>query len=156
LLLGLLCLLLGACAGPFGTRIEPPDVTLAGMSFARPGLAEQALTVSLRVRNPNAFDVPVNGLSFALALNGADFASGRSAAGFTLPSQSETVVPIEIALPTGDLLSRVAAIGTGRRLDYQLTGQAEVGRLFGLAVPFRREGKLALPAIPGLNAPPAS
>ncbi len=148
-----LLLWLGACAGPWTGQIAPPEVSLAGLSFAKAGLLEQALTVRLKVRNPNAFAVPVNALRFGLALNGGSFADGRTAAAFTLPSQGESVVPITIAIPTTNLLQRVAALGTGRRLDYRLTGEAELGQLFSIAIPFVREGQLALPAVPGWNEP---
>ena len=47
------------------------------------------------------------------------------------------------------------ALGSERRLDYRLKGEAELDSLFFRRVPFEREGKLALPRIPGL-APPDS
>jgi LEA14-like dessication related protein len=143
---------LGACAGPLSGDLAPPEVALAGLSFARADLLAPALTVRLRVRNPNGFEIPVNALRFALALDDRPFADGQSAAPFTLPVRGETEVPITVAIPLRDLLTRVAAFGTGRRLDYRLTGEAEIGRLLSLAVPFTRTGQLALPAIPGLGA----
>jgi hypothetical protein len=62
-------------------------------------------------------------------------------------------VPVKVNVPTNDLLDRVMALGTERRLDYRLTGEAELDSLFFRKVPFAREGKLALPRIPGLEPP---
>jgi LEA14-like dessication related protein len=151
---------LSACAGPFGldgADAARPDVSLAGLRFSEPGLFEQALTIQLRFRNPNEFDIPVDGLNFALDVNDEAFAQGWSRDNFTLPGLGEIVVPVEIVVPTGDLIERVAAVGTGRRLDYRLSGEADIGRWFATTVPFLREGRLALPDLPGLeDSGPAS
>ncbi len=149
-LAGLAMLALSACSGTPTPDAEMPDISLAGLSFARPGLFEQELTVNLRLRNPNEFDIPVNTLSFALDVNGSQFANGLTKRDFTLPSLGETVIPITVAVPTSDLIERVVAIGTGRRLDYILSGQAEIGSWFSTPLQFSRQGKLALPDLPGL------
>jgi LEA14-like dessication related protein len=142
---------LNACAGLLDDETEPPAVSLAGLSFAEPGLFEQELTISLRLRNPNEFEIPVDTLSFALDVNGATLANGRSRRDFILPSLGEVVVPVSVLVPTNDLIERVVAIGTGRRLDYRLVGEADLGGWLPRAIPFSREGKLALPDIPGLE-----
>jgi len=144
-----LTLLLGACAGPLGSDVEPPDVSLAGLGFGEPGAFEQELRLDLRLRNPNDFDIDVDLVRFALEVNDSPFATGRSGEDFTLPSLGETVVPVSVFVPTTDLIERVLEVGTGRRLDYRLTGEAKLGNLFGATVPFSREGKLALPRLPG-------
>lgn len=136
-------------AGPFNANIENPDVSLAGLRFAEPGVSEQALAVELRLENPNEFDVSVDGLAFALDINELPFAKGLTDEVFTLPGDGEVVVPVSITIPTTDLIDRVAAIGIGRRLDYRLTGEADIGGWFMPTIPFLREGKLALPSLPG-------
>lgn len=146
----LLAATLVACGGPRLSDAEAPDVSLAGLSFAEAGLFEQGFTLQLRLKNPNEFDIPVQAMNFSLDVNGASFAEGRSSKDFTLPASSEIVVPFDIAITTQDLIDRVTAIGTGRRLDYQLTGSAEIDSWFSAPVPFDRSGKLALPDIPGL------
>src|SRR5688500_4433989 len=155
-LLGLLSgLLLSACAGPLTSKVEPPEVSLVGLGFGRPGLFEQELRVDLRLRNPNDFDIGVDSLRFALEVNDEDFAYGRTTEELDLPALGETVVPVMINVPTNDLLERVMALGSERRIDYRLKGEAELDSLFFRRVPFEREGKLAMPRIPGL-APPDS
>lgn len=145
--------------GGFGSvDVDKPEVSLAGLSFAEAGLFEQGFTVQLRMKNPNDFDIPVEALDFALSVNGASFANGLTNQDFTLPASSEIVVPIDVSITTQDLIDRVTAIGTGRRLDYALTGTAELASWFTAPVPFSRAGKLALPDIPGLfqEDPPES
>lgn len=147
----LLTLALSACSSLGQSNGEPPDVSLAGLSFGEPGLFEQGFTLQLRVKNPNDFDIPFEGLNFALEVNDAPFATGLSNKDFTLPASAEIVVPIDVSIATTDLIERVAAIGTGRRLDYRLSGAAEIDSWFPSAIPFERVGKLALPDLPVLN-----
>ena len=150
-----LCLvfLVGACAGPLTSDVEPPQVSVAGLGFGRPGLFEQELRVDLRLQNPNDFAVDIDSLKFNLELNDIQFARGQTAADFELPALGETVVPVDILVPTNDLIDKVMEIGTGESLSYRLTGTAELGSLFGFPIPFSREGQLALPRLPGLTAP---
>jgi LEA14-like dessication related protein len=149
----LLGLLVGACAGPLTSDVEPPEVSLAGLGFSRPGLFEQELRIDLRLRNPNDFEIGIDSVRFALEVNDQAFAHGRTTQELDLPALGEAVVPVKVNVPTNDLLDRVMALGTERRLDYRLTGEAELDSLFFRKVPFAREGKLALPRIPGLEPP---
>lgn len=150
---------LAACSGAYDREADLPDVSLAGLSFAEAGLFEQGFTVQLRLKNPNDFDIPVDALNFALDINGGTFARGLTNEDFILPALEEVIVPIEVSVSTNDLIERVTAIGTGRRLEYELTGSAEIASwLANQVVPFKRSGKLALPEIPGMldQGPPAS
>ena len=133
--------------------ILPPEVSLAGLGFGEPGLFEQELRVDLRLRNPNNFEVAIDRVTFNLEVNDKPFAHGRATEGLDLPALGETVVPVTVSIPTNDLIERVMELGTQRRLDYRLTGEAELDSLFFSKVPFEREGKLALPKLPGLEPP---
>jgi hypothetical protein len=55
------------------------------------------------------------------------------------------------ALIVSHLIDRVMELGTERRLAYHLTGMAELDSVFFGKLPFEREGKLALPKLPGLE-----
>jgi LEA14-like dessication related protein len=156
LLLGLLTsLLLGACGSLLTSAVEPPEVSLAGLGFGEPGLFEQQLRVDLRLRNPNNFEVALDRVTFNLEVNDKPFAHGRATEGLDLPALGETVVPVTVDVPTNDLIERVMEVGTERRLDYRLTGEAQLDSLFFSTVPFHHEGKLALPKLPELQTPKA-
>jgi LEA14-like dessication related protein len=146
----LLALTVAGCAG-LGQRPQPPEVSVAGLGFGQPGLFEQELRVDLRLRNPNQFGLNFDSLSFNLELNDLHFARGRTSEAVALPAGGETVVPVSIAVPTGDLIERVMQLGVEQRLEYRLTGEAVPSGLFGIALPFAREGQLALPRLPGLG-----
>lgn len=144
--------LLAACA-QLTSRVEPPEVGIAGIGLGEPGLFEQELRLDLRVENPNDFEIAVDSIAFALEVNELQFARGRTGEDFTLPALGGTVVPVSIRVPTNDLVDRLMEIGSGERLSYRLTGLAELGGLLGAPIPFQREGELELPRLPGL-APP--
>jgi LEA14-like dessication related protein len=146
-------LVLGGCGSLLTSDILPPEVSLAGLGFGEPGLFEQELTVNLRLRNPNNFEVAIDRVTFDLEVNDKPFAHGRATEGLDLPALGETVVPVTMSVPTNDLIERVMEIGTQRRLDYRLTGEAVLDSLLFSKVPFEREGKLALPKLPGLEPP---
>ena len=148
-----LLLLLAACAGPLTSDVEPPEASLAGLAFSQPGLFEQELRIDLRVQNPNNFDIGIERVRFALEANDKKFARGRTTEAFDLPALGEAVVPVKVNVPTNDLLDRVMALGAERRIDYRLTGEAELDSLFFPKVPFEHEGKLEMPRIPGLEPP---
>ncbi len=146
------CLLLCGCAGVFGETL-PPEVSLAGIGFGEPGLFEQQLRIDLRVHNPNNFDLGIDRVTFDLEVNDQPFAHGRTTEALDLPAQAETVVPVMVNVPTSDLLDRLLALGSERRLDYRLTGEAKLASLLFGTIPFHREGKLALPHLPALTPP---
>jgi LEA14-like dessication related protein len=149
----LLSLTLGACDSLLTPDIQPPEVSLAGLGFGEPGLFEQQLRIDLRLRNPNDFEVAIDRVTFNLEVNDKPFAHGQASEGLDLPALGETVVPVTVEVPTNDLIERVMEVGSERRLDYRLTGEAELDSLFFSKVPFHREGKLALPKLPGLEPP---
>ncbi len=89
----------------------------------------------------------------ASLVNDKPFAHGKTTEELDLPALSETVVPVLVNVPTNDLIDRLLALGTERRLAYRLTGEAKLASLLFGTIPFQREGKLALPKLPGLEPP---
>ncbi len=144
--------MLAACSGLPGV-VEPPSVSVAGIGLASPGLFEQELRLDLRVKNPNRFSLDIEGVRFDLALAGAEFAEGFTRAGFELPALGEAIVPVTISVPTNRLIERAMTFGFGQSLDYRLSGEVLLAHRFAPAIPFTREGELALPDIPGLRRP---
>ena len=150
----LLALLLPACVGQLRPQIEQPEVRLAGLGFGEPRLFEQELRLDLRVSNPNDFAVGVDDMTFDLEVNEIQFAHGRAGRSFELPALGDAVVPVTLFVPTMDLLERAVQLGVEQRLDYRLSGEADIDSLFAGRMPFEHQGKLALPRIPGLGATP--
>ena len=94
--------------------------------MSRPGLFEQELRVDLRLRNPNDFAIGIERVRFALEVNDKTFANGRTNQAFELPALGEAVVPVTVSVPTNDLIDRLMEVGSERRLEYRLSGEAEL------------------------------
>ncbi len=143
LLTVLFALTLAGCAG-FTPRPQPLDVGLAGLSLIDVGLIEQRFAVDLRVRNPNRFDIPVQGLRYTLELGGQSFARGHSAGPARIPGYGEAVVRTEAVSHLSHILQHLRTLQQEGGLSYRLHGQADLGGLHGVQ-PFSVDGEIALP-----------
>lgn len=152
-ILGLLAaLLLTACAAFVS---KPPEVTLAGLDLESIGLFEQRYVLQLRVRNPNDADIPVDGLSFEVEVNGTHFASGISNQAVTIPRLGEAVLEVPATSNLASFLRqwRDPEQGGPAGLDYRIHGSLRVAG-HG-ALPFDHEGEVPLPSLPGGGERPA-
>jgi LEA14-like dessication related protein len=147
--LGALCLALslGVTACASSPALEPPEVSLVGLTLGQSGLLEQRLWVDLRLSNPNAFEVTVAQLQFALEVNQQRFGWGRRRREVALPAQGEVVVPVLMTIETSDLITTMMDLSSEQQLPYRLTGEAELDHVLSQTVPFEWQGRLELPRI---------
>jgi LEA14-like dessication related protein len=145
-----LCLALSlgvaACATSLPS-IEPPEVSLVGLTLGQSGLLEQRLWVDLRLSNSNAFEVTVAHLQFALEINEQRFGRGRLRREVGLPAQGEVVVPVLMTITTRDLIATMMDLSSEQQLPYRLIGEAELDHVLAQTVPFEGRGRLELPRI---------
>lgn len=141
----LLVLAVSACA-PIESA-QPPQVRLADIRLLPGGLFEQKFELELVLTNPNNFDLPLDGMTFKLALNDAPFAEGVSNASVTVPRLGEARVPVVATTTILDIMQQVLALGGKGDLTYRLEGLAHLGGLSSRSVPYERSGKLQL--LPG-------
>src|SRR4029453_4457613 len=80
-------LLLAGCAS-----VEPPSVTLSSLRMQQSTLTEQRFLTTLRIQNPNDFDLAVEGLSFDLVVNDQPFAKGVGKSNTVIPAFGSGVV----------------------------------------------------------------
>jgi LEA14-like dessication related protein len=144
-----LCLVLslGAAACASSPSIEPPEVSLVGLTLGRSGLLEQRLWVDLRLSNSNAFEVRVAHLQFALEVNQQRFGWGKRRREVDLPADGEVVVPVLMTIATHDLIATMMDLSGEQQLPYHLTGEAKLDHVLVQTVPFEWRGRLELPRI---------
>jgi LEA14-like dessication related protein len=143
---------LAACAGAFG-KVEPPEVSLAGLAFEQPGLFEQRLRLDVRLRNPNDFPLDVESVLFDLEVNDHQLGKAWTTQGFDVPAFGEAVVPVTMVVPTSDLIEQIMAFSLTQRLDYRLKGETKLNQMTFGTLPFEQTGNFALPRLPS-PAPP--
>ena len=139
----LLAIWLGACAT--GEPVVPPQVNLVNVYPGKSlGLFEQQFVVQLRISNPNNFDIPLDGLSFDMTVNGEHFATGLSNTAVTIPRLGSAVVPVDATASSFSLLRQILNVAESRAVDYRIVGTALLESISQRPVPFERTGTLNL------------
>ncbi|HEX2500017.1 MAG TPA: LEA type 2 family protein [Methylomirabilota bacterium] len=129
-------LLLAGCA-----TMEPPSVTLSSLRVQPSTVFEQRFLTTLRIQNPNTFDLDVEGLSFDLQVNDQPFAKGVGKGNVVVPAYGTGVVQTEAITTLMGFVRQFQALARsdGPRLSYRLTGKLKVrDRMF--SIPFEMRG----------------
>ena len=153
-LLCMLALAVTACATT-GSFPEPPRVTLTSIQPMDMTLLEQRYRLQLRIMNPNDVALPVEGLSYALEINGREFAYGVSNAEVSIPPFSEALLDVEVVSNLLNILQQVQEMQGEKHdsLSYRLTGKISLENS-PARLPFEYEGELKyLPATGGAPLP---
>lgn len=142
------CLLALAGCATLGGANEPLKVSLADVSMLDFGLVEQKLGLKLRIQNPNSVEVPIEGLSYDLELNGKPFAQGVAHPQTQVPEFGNAEIDTEAVTNLSSLFNQLGQLQQDQKLRYRLKGKLYSGRWQG-ARPFETEGEIALPAFGG-------
>lgn len=141
-------LLLALGLGPAGCAYfethMPPEVYLNDLTFEQAGLFEQRVNVVLHFRNPNEFDLPVDGFRFELGLNGQPFARGFSNESVIVPRLGEGYATAKASVSTLDVFRQILSLSEGRDFSYDLKGTAFIQGMTRTSTPFAQSGSLNL------------
>ena len=137
-----LVLILSACAGI--TSFEKPTISIADLKptkFSRDG---QIFTLKLKVDNPNALAIPVDGMNYALNIAGFDVASGQSMTAVKIPANGTGYVEVDINANIIEVLPQIAkAVMSGdRNLSYAVNGAVKLDSAFVKEIPFDSKGEI--------------
>lgn len=108
-----------------------PRVSIDAFRMDDVGLTGVTGTTVLRVGNPNAFAVGLEGLDVGLRLGGRDVGGLRALQPLRLAEEGEGLVEIPMSLSTVDLGSALLQIFRGSSADYGLNGSASLSTPFG-------------------------
>jgi len=137
--------LLGACA--LGPKFEPPKLSVADVRILSSDLWEQHLRVRMHVVNPNGVALPVRGLEYTIEVGGERFASGESAASFTVPARGEAEFDMNVTTNLAGTLLKLLARGPdalGQSVAYRLTGKLSLSQGLMRSIPFDENGTFNL------------
>jgi LEA14-like dessication related protein len=127
---------------------EPLSVGLADFSMIDFGLIEQKLGLKLRIQNPNNVEIPVEGLSYEMELNGKPFAKGVAHPQARVPAFGTAEIDTEAVSNLAGVISQLSQLQNDRKLRYRLVGKLYSGSWQG-ARPFESEGEISLPDFGG-------
>lgn len=138
-----MALVCGLLAGCGSLAWKKPRVELDHIELAGGNLFEQKLQLTLRVHNPNAYAIDLDGLTFSVFVGESRVASGSLPAPVSIPAAADRNVDLDGRANLLMLLRRLpdGAIKDGK-LGYKVRGEAQV-RNYG-TVPFEHDGGLDL------------
>jgi len=132
-----------ACGGGGRERSPRVDVSITDLRLAQAGVLEQTYAMTLRVQNPNNFEIAADGLSFSVDTDCKLFARGVSNESVVIPRLGEAMVQVQAVSDTSKAVEQA--------LDFQnfaLDGfrYRLVGRFFSgnQKFPFDYQGKIAI------------
>ncbi len=121
-----------------------PEVHVVDIRLLQGGLLEQRFRVDLRIGNPNDFDLPLDGLSFELDLNGRHFAGGFTNQSVTVPRLGEVRISVDASTTLIDMIEQALILGERTELSYGIRGVVYLRGLGRRQVPYERGGRLRL------------
>lgn len=158
LLLALLLTLTG-CASL--SSLDPPSVDLAGLGPMPSDDGQPRFLITLRVANPNAKDLHIEGIYYELSVEGHKLFNGASAKPTTIPAYAEGELTLTAAPSLLGAIGLFKTLVTSNpnpdRIRYSLNTKLSMGRLLP-PIRLNRKGELSLnpdsllPGIPALGA----
>jgi len=128
---GIVAVLVLVLAGCAGFKPEPArlDISISELSFGPSTVLEQTWNLTLRIQNPNNYDIPADGMKYRIDVNGKPFARGVNNQSVLVPRLGEAMVQVQAI---SDLPSLIQQIGDMRSLrqpgiDYHMTGMLYSG-----------------------------
>lgn len=125
-------------------RIQPPRVSLAGLTILPPATGCWPLSVQLRLQNPNPEPLQLLGYDYVLRLNGQLLVEGESQSRVTLPAQGETILEVPLLVNLEGMPKLLIQVFQQAAVPYELTGGLRLASVLGgLRLPFRFQGDLS-------------
>ncbi len=142
----LLGALLTACAAVPLSKPIAPTVSVAAVKPLNFSLTSQKLAFTLRVNNPNSFDLPMESLTFSANLGGEHLAQGSSVNKVTIPAKGEAMLNVTVEAGLSKIINKLDAIlkQQATELDYDVTGVVKLAN-WPANIPFNVEGELEDP-----------
>ncbi|SMF06008.1 LEA14-like dessication related protein [Alteromonadaceae bacterium Bs31] len=84
-----------ACAS---MKLEQPQVSIIGFSPVTTQGMEAQFAADIRISNPNSFDLPIEGMSYQLSINGTDLLHGLSNNIPTIPAYGSERVTLDMSV----------------------------------------------------------
>ena len=123
---------------------QAPSLTVVNIQLGHSDLWQQHLQVRMSVHNPNDRELPVQGLSYTLDVNGEECAHGESGASFVVPARGDAEFDMSVTANAAAVLLRLFAHGNAPALQYRIRGKVELASGLLRSVPFEQRGELQL------------
>ncbi len=125
-------------------RWQTPTLAVVNIQLGHSDLWQQHLQVRMSVHNPNDRALPVQGLYYALDVNGEECAHGESGASFVVPARGDAEFDMNVTANAAAALLRTFVRGNAGPVEYRIRGKVELSSGLLRSVPFDQHGELQL------------
>ena len=141
-------IVLVACSSLPLSKPQSPSVTVAGVRPISFSLTSQTIGLTLRVENPNGFDLPMQSLTFNARFAGEQFAQGSSTDEVVIPANGQALLEVEVKTGLGKLASQLGSMlnSNDTELNYDVTGLVKLAN-WPKPIAFNVEGELDDPRV---------
>ena len=123
---------------------QTPTLSVVNIQLGHSDLWQQHLLVRMSVHNPNDRELPVEGLSYSLEVNGEECAHGESGASFLVPAHGDAEFDMNVTANAAAALLRMFARGNSAPVQYRIHGKVQLSSGLLRSVPFDQQGELPL------------
>jgi LEA14-like dessication related protein len=123
---------------------QTPELSVISIQLGHSDLWQQHLQVRMSVHNPNDRELPVEGLSYSLDVNGEECAHGESGASFVVPARGDAEFDMNVTANAAAALLRMFAHGNAAPVQYRIHGRVQLSSGLLRSVPFDQQGELPL------------
>lgn len=134
---------LSACSSIPRSKPEAPTVTVTDVYPVSISITKQTIGLTLRVANPNSFDLPMQSLSFNAHFSGERFAQGQSVNKVVIPAEGEAELDVEVTAGLARIANQIKNLlnSENPELKYDVTGLVKLSN-WPKSIPFNVEGTL--------------
>lgn len=139
----LILLTLSACRTVPLVKPESPTVTVAGIRPVSLSFSSQTLGLTLKVQNPNPFDLPMQSMTFSARFLGEEFAQGHSVDRTTIPANGDALLEVQVKTALNKLALQLQSMlnQPNQTLNYDVKGVVKLAN-WPAAIPFNVSGDL--------------
>ena len=121
--------------------MEPPSINVSRIRLQESTVLEQRFLAVLRVQNPNAVDLAIEGISYDLEVNGQPFAKGVGKGIVIIPAFGQGTIETEAITTLIGFIRQIREVAArrGAPIAYRLTGKVKL-RDHPSALPFEMRG----------------
>ncbi len=138
--------LLAACSSLPLKKPKPPIVSVVSVLPLNLSFTKQKLAFTLKVKNPNPYDVPLQSIEFIASFADQEMASGESHKEVSLPANGEALVEVDVTIGIDKFLSRIQSMMSSKKynLNYVVEGKVKLAN-WPVLIPFDVVGEVEPP-----------
>ena len=149
-----LVILLPACQ-TMDSVFHEPLLSLHSVDFIGISFTDMELMFSVRVENPNSFDIPFPDISWIFFLNENQFLSGDFRSNGRIRGRASSIVEVPININFVEVFNTFSSLMGANQADYRISLAARIPLpvLRGRVWNFQHEGQIPIPQLPRLTSP---